>query len=102
MASGPDGPRTLEELIPILQQVAEGLDVAHSHGIIHRNIKPSNIRVDDDGVGRVTDFGLTPHRHVTVTPARRSAKAFRALISLRNCTAAASRIPPAINMPSPR
>ena len=67
MASGPDGPRTLEELIPILQQVAEGLDVAHSHGIIHRNIKPSNIRVDDDGVGRVTDFGLTPHRHVTVT-----------------------------------
>lgn len=67
MASGPDGPRTLEDLIPILQQVAEGLDVAHSHGIIHRNIKPSNIRVDDDGVGRVTDFGLTPHRHVTVT-----------------------------------
>lgn len=67
MATGPSGRRPVEELLPILQQVAEGLDVAHGRGIIHRNLKPSNIRVDEAGVGRVTDFGLTPHRHLTVT-----------------------------------
>ncbi len=64
--AGVGGKRTLEEVLPKLQQVASGLDFAHEHRIVHRNLKPSNIFVEPDGVVRVTDFGLTPHHHLTI------------------------------------
>ncbi len=60
---GPDGQRPLEELLPILRQVADALDFAHRNHIIHRNLKPTNILLDSDGSARVTDFGLVPHHH---------------------------------------
>ncbi len=63
--SGPEGRRPLEEALPVLRQVAEALDFAHGKRIIHRNLKPSNIFLGDDGVVRVTDFGLAPHHHMT-------------------------------------
>lgn len=64
--AGPDGKRTLEEVLPVLRQAAAALDFAHGKRIIHRNLKPSNIFIDSDGVVRVTDFGLAPHRHLTI------------------------------------
>jgi serine/threonine protein kinase/formylglycine-generating enzyme required for sulfatase activity len=63
---GEGGRRTLAEVLPVLKQAASALDFAHAHQIIHRNLKPSNLYLGDDGVVRVTDFGLAPHRHLTI------------------------------------
>ncbi|TWU50494.1 Serine/threonine-protein kinase PrkC [Rubripirellula tenax] len=40
------------------QQVADGLQHAHERGIVHRDVKPSNILLDPQGVAWITDFGL--------------------------------------------
>lgn len=49
---------SLEKAVPILQQMAEGIDAAHRQGMIHRDIKPSNILVNKEGLVKVTDFGI--------------------------------------------
>lgn len=54
-----DGPMDPTELLPILVQVARGLFVAHSHGVIHRDVKPANIMVSDNGEVKITDFGVS-------------------------------------------
>ena len=44
--------------LDILIQICEGLSYAHKHGIIHRDIKPGNIIVTQDGRPKITDFGI--------------------------------------------
>ncbi len=46
--------RTLE----IIRQVCAGLDRAHSKGIVHRDVKPGNVMISNDGVVKITDFGI--------------------------------------------
>jgi serine/threonine protein kinase len=52
------GPLPISTVQVILAQAAAGLAHAHRRGVVHRDIKPGNIMVDDDGAVVVTDFGI--------------------------------------------
>jgi hypothetical protein len=46
------------QLLSLLRDFSAGLDVMHSHELLHRDIKPDNLMVDETGRGRIIDYGL--------------------------------------------
>jgi serine/threonine protein kinase len=52
------GPLSLRQAIDYARQAACGLDFAHNHGVVHRDVKPSNLLLDRQGVVKILDMGL--------------------------------------------
>jgi serine/threonine protein kinase len=72
------GPLKLEEALTITLQIAEAVAAAHEHDVIHRDLKPGNIKITPEGRVKVLDFGLAkavggepPEKPTTVTQAGR-------------------------------
>ncbi|MGQ0737022.1 MAG: protein kinase domain-containing protein [Acidobacteriota bacterium] len=52
------GALSVEKALALARQIAEGLDAAHERGVVHRDLKPLNIKVTADGQVKVLDFGI--------------------------------------------
>lgn len=58
------GPMALSEIAPIIDAACDALQVAHEHGVVHRDLKPDNIYLTGDPTWpvKLLDFGLSQHR----------------------------------------
>jgi serine/threonine protein kinase len=61
-----DGPLPVADVVRIVAHVGSALDALHRAGIVHRDVKPSNIMLDAGGAAFLTDFGLAKGRAYTV------------------------------------
>ncbi len=52
------GALPMDEAMHICAQIAEGLEAAHEKGVIHRDLKPGNVKITPEGIVKVLDFGL--------------------------------------------
>ena len=52
------GALPLDEVLEICRQIAAAVEVAHDNGVIHRDLKPGNVKITPDGQVKVLDFGL--------------------------------------------
>ena len=53
-----EGPILVEEVLSIARQIAEALEAGHDAGVVHRDVKPANVKVKQDGTVKVLDYGL--------------------------------------------
>ena len=68
----PQRPLSAEKALPILRQIAAALDVAHAQRMVHRDVKPSNILITQQGHVKLTDFGIVKMMQGTTTKLTRT------------------------------
>ncbi|HEY1810652.1 MAG TPA: protein kinase [Acidobacteriaceae bacterium] len=69
------GPASLQVILSVGIQIADGLSAAHSLGIFHRDLKPANVMLTDGGLAKILDFGLArrlPPEEADFDPAKAS------------------------------
>ncbi|HEX4039348.1 MAG TPA: protein kinase [Acidobacteriaceae bacterium] len=69
------GPASLQLVLSVGIQIADGLSAAHSLGIFHRDLKPANVMLTDGGLAKILDFGLArrlPPEETAFDPAKAS------------------------------
>jgi len=59
------GKLTISEVVDIMLQITDGLSIAHDSYIIHRDIKPQNIMILENGIVKITDFGIAMAMNAT-------------------------------------
>ena len=66
-AMSPPGRLPLDEKLRIMVEVCRGLDYAHKRGVIHRDVKPANVRLLASGAVKLVDFGIARLGESTLT-----------------------------------
>jgi serine/threonine protein kinase len=61
-----EGPLAAEEIVRVVSHVGSGLDAIHGHGLVHRDVKPANVILDEKGRAALTDFGVARSEAHTV------------------------------------
>jgi serine/threonine protein kinase len=51
-------PPSIQEALPIITDIVNGLEYAHQQGVVHSDLKPGNIFINDKGVAKILDFGI--------------------------------------------
>ena len=62
-----DGSLNNDDIVQITRRLAAALDVAHARGLVHRDIKPGNILLDQDGYSYLADFGIVKNRNADLS-----------------------------------
>ena len=73
-----EGAMPLDEALPIARQIADALEAAHERGVVHRDLKPGNIKLTSSGSVKVLDFGLAKLGGAAATIERQLADALDA------------------------
>ena len=61
-----EGALPVDDVVRMVAEIASGLDALHAAGLVHRDVKPANIMLDESGGALLTDFGLSRGRAYTV------------------------------------
>jgi serine/threonine protein kinase len=58
LLSASAGKLAIDNALQLCQELAEALDYAHTRGVVHRDMKPSNVLITEDGKAKIADFGI--------------------------------------------
>ncbi len=81
-----DGPISVKEGARVISDMSSALQYAHDHGVIHRDVKPSNMLLDNHGRAQLTDFGFASWREASMHLTGSALVGTPAFMSPEQCT----------------